>query len=141
MIKHDWALENAKLNIEKWYPVIGTLEDLETTFFVLENKLPQFFKGISKIYFEELKGKVKIQNFTNPDPELIFFSEPHKNRGRARRSLPKEALDILRGKLSQEYELYQFIKQRLKSQSRELKLWRKNRAKIKPVFYNKERND
>jgi len=122
VIKHDWALENAKLNIEKWYPVIGTLEDLETTFFVLENKLPQFFKGISKIYFEEL-------------------NEPHKNRGRARRSLPKEALDILRGKLSQEYELYQFIKQRLKSQSRELKLWRKNRAKIKPVFYNKERND
>merc|ERR1712062_660333 len=114
--------QNEKLNIEKWYPVIGTLEDLETTFFVLENKLPQFFKGISKIYFEEL-------------------NEPHKNRGRARRSLPKEALDILRGKLSQEYELYQFIKQRLKSQSRELKLWRKNRAKIKPVFYNKERND
>ena len=57
VIKHDWALENAKLNIEKWYPVIGTLEDLETTFFVLENKLPQFFKGISKIYFEELNGK------------------------------------------------------------------------------------
>ena len=73
MIKHDWALENAKLNIEKWYPVIGTLEDLETTFFVLENKLPQFFKGISKIYFEELKGKGKIQNFTNPDPEIDFF--------------------------------------------------------------------
>ena len=60
MIKHDWALENAKLNIEKWYPVIGTLEDLETTFFVLENKLPQFFKGISKIYFEELNGKIRI---------------------------------------------------------------------------------
>ena len=72
---------------------------------------------------------------------IFFFPEPHKNRGRARRSLPKEALDILRGKLSQEYELYQFIKQRLKSQSRELKLWRKNRAKIKPVFYNKERNN
>ena len=85
----------------------------------------------------------KIQNFYKSGSKLVFsiFSEPHKNRGRARRSLPKEALDILRGKLSQEYELYQFIKQRLKSQSRELKLWRKNRSKIKPVFYNKERND
>ena len=69
VIKNEWALENAKANIEKWYPVIGTLEDLETTFFVLENKLPQFFKGISRIYFDELKGKILIWNF----PELIFL--------------------------------------------------------------------
>ena len=69
VIKNEWALENAKANIEKWYPVIGTLEDLETTFFVLENKLPRFFKGISRIYFDELKGKILIWNF----PELIFL--------------------------------------------------------------------
>ena len=54
---------------------------------------------------------------------------------------PKEALDKLRGKLSQEYELYQFIRQRLKLQSRELTLWRKNHAKTKPIYYNKERKD
>ena len=51
-----------------------------------------------------------------------FISEPHKNRGRAKRNLPKEALDILREKLSQEYELYHFIRQRLNLQSRDLQL-------------------
>ena len=72
VIKHDWALENAKLNIEKWYPVIGTLEDLETTFFVLENKLPQFFKGISKIYFEELNGNENSE-FYKSGSGIVFF--------------------------------------------------------------------
>ena len=64
MIQNEWALENAKMNIEKWFPVIGVLEDLQTTFFVLENKIPQFFKGISKVYFEKLKGNLSFGNYS-----------------------------------------------------------------------------
>ena len=53
---------------------------------------------------------------------LNLFSEPHKNRGKPRRSLPRDARQFLQQKLSQEYELYSFVKQRLKKQQREIKL-------------------
>ena len=53
-------METAKANIEHWYPVVGILEDLQMTLFVLENKLPLFFKGASNIYFNELKGMQNI---------------------------------------------------------------------------------
>ena len=56
MLQSKWALETAKANIEKWYPVVGILEDLQMTLFVLEHKLPLYFKGASNIYFNELKG-------------------------------------------------------------------------------------
>ena len=36
--------------------MVGILEDLQMTLFVLENKMPLFFKGASNIYFNELKG-------------------------------------------------------------------------------------
>jgi dermatan/chondrotin sulfate uronyl 2-O-sulfotransferase UST len=121
VLQSKWALETAKANIEHWYPVVGILEDLQMTLFVLENKLPLFFKGASHIYFNELK-------------------EPHKNRGKPRRSLPREARQFLQQKLSHEYELYIFAKQRLKRQQRELKLWklktqtqRKSKGKIKKI--------
>jgi len=103
VLQSKWALETAKANIEQWYPVVGILEDLQMTLFVSENKLPLYFKGASRIYYKELK-------------------EPHKNRGKPRRSLPRDARQFLQQKLSQEYELYSFVKQRLKKQQREIKL-------------------
>ena len=50
------------------------------------------------------------------------FSEPHKNRGKSRRSLPQKARQYLQQKLSNEYELYKFVKQRLKNQQKVWKL-------------------
>ena len=56
LVQSKWALEKAKSNIEAFYPVVAVLEDLDNTFFVLENKLPKFFSGISKLYYETLKS-------------------------------------------------------------------------------------
>ena len=39
------AVSIAKLNIEKYYPVVGVLEEFNTTMMVLEEKLPVFFNG------------------------------------------------------------------------------------------------
>ena len=77
------------------------------TLFVSENKLPLYFKGASRIYYKELK-------------------EPHKNRGKPRKSLPRDARLFLQQKLSLEYELYSFVKQRLKKQQKEIKLKKLN---------------
>jgi dermatan/chondrotin sulfate uronyl 2-O-sulfotransferase UST len=61
VINSKWALNKAKENIENWFPVVGILEDLETTFVILENKLPQFFQGLSKLYYENLNGNFIMQ--------------------------------------------------------------------------------
>ena len=65
---------------------------------------------------------------------IFNISEPQKNRGKAKKPLPPEALQILRSKMQMEYELYEFLKVRLKQQSRTLRQWRFHKQK-KPVFY------
>ena len=46
----NWALSRAKDNVERAYPVVGVLEELDTTLAVLEDKLPRFFKGVQELY-------------------------------------------------------------------------------------------
>ena len=43
------VLQRAKANVEKAYPVIGVLEDLNKTLLVLESKLPHIFMGATKV--------------------------------------------------------------------------------------------
>ncbi len=50
------ALKRAMANIEAWYPVMGVLEDLESTLFALEFAVPRFFKGVTDIYYLDLNG-------------------------------------------------------------------------------------
>lgn len=44
------ALDKAKKAVEENYAVVGVLEDLNTTFAVLEHYVPRFFRGVSGIY-------------------------------------------------------------------------------------------
>lgn len=44
------ALDKAKRAVEENYAVVGVLEDLNTTFSVLEHYVPRFFRGVSRIY-------------------------------------------------------------------------------------------
>ena len=39
------ALARAKSNVEQAYPVVGVLEQLDATLTVLQQRLPQFFRG------------------------------------------------------------------------------------------------
>lgn len=52
-----WAFEMAKANVERYYPVVGILEELNVTLAVLEKKLPYFFKGIQDMYHKQLLRK------------------------------------------------------------------------------------
>lgn len=46
----DGALQRAKRAVEQQYAVVGVLEDLNTTFTVLENYIPRFFEGASQVF-------------------------------------------------------------------------------------------
>ena len=39
------AMAMAKSNIEKYYPVVGVLEHMNMSLIVMEEKLPEYFKG------------------------------------------------------------------------------------------------
>ena len=51
-----WALNRALHNVEAFYPVVGVLEDMNSTLHVLQNKLPKFFRGVIRLYSDKLKG-------------------------------------------------------------------------------------
>ncbi len=48
------TLKKAKQNIEKYYAVVGVLEQLEEFLFTLEGVLPRFFSGALDLY--EIQG-------------------------------------------------------------------------------------
>lgn len=49
VVNDDWALRQAKQNIEHFYEVVGLVEMLAETIAVLEKRLPKFFSGASEI--------------------------------------------------------------------------------------------
>ncbi len=51
-----WALEQAIKNVDKFYPVVGLLENLNGTLALAEKKLPLFFAGAYEAYNSQWKG-------------------------------------------------------------------------------------
>ena len=45
-------------NIESFYPVVGVLEDMNSTLAVLQRKLPRFFGNVTTLYKDRLKGNI-----------------------------------------------------------------------------------
>ncbi|XP_066145033.1 uronyl 2-sulfotransferase-like isoform X2 [Euwallacea fornicatus] len=93
----DWALGRAKENVEKYYRVVGVLEELNTTLSVLEDQIPQFFKGTMMTYERSLLDIYKRKK--NPEIPINFRKRVEK-------------------KLSKEIEFYYWVRQRLWSQAR-----------------------
>ncbi|KAK9889597.1 hypothetical protein WA026_006969 [Henosepilachna vigintioctopunctata] len=89
-----WALEMAKKNVEKFYPVVGILEDLNSTLIALEEHVPYFFKGVRQLYEKKLSGIPRI------NLQMDFSTQ-----------------NILKRILKTEYEFYEWIKARLKRQT------------------------
>ena len=44
------ALQEAKLNIERSYSVVGVMEQMEKSLHVMEHYMPRYFNGASDIY-------------------------------------------------------------------------------------------
>ncbi len=47
----EWAMQKAKQNVEKYYSVVGVLEEMDVTLKVLEKYIPRFFTGASQVYY------------------------------------------------------------------------------------------
>ncbi|XP_022094824.1 uronyl 2-sulfotransferase-like [Acanthaster planci] len=100
----QWALDEAKLNVEKHFVVVGILEDLESSFRVLEKALPQFFTGAVKLLLE-------------PDDKQALKNASTTTKYKEKPS--KEAAAIMKKLMYYEYEFYKFVKDRLERQKQQ----------------------
>ena len=90
------AIEQAKKNIEEHFLMVGTLESLDKSHFVMECLMPQEMKGLDEMH---RKG------------DLHVHSEHKKTV-----PLSDEAKTVMRERLQPEYELYNFVQERLEKQ-------------------------
>ena len=93
------ALEIAKRNVEKYFSVVGVLEQMDKSLLVLEKFVPAFFKNAHKEYYamrEKEKGQVN-KNIFKP-------------------KVPEEVKNYVKTKMSKEFEFYKFCQQRLYKQ-------------------------
>ncbi|XP_072767007.1 uronyl 2-sulfotransferase [Anoplolepis gracilipes] len=86
-----WALEHAKANVIRWYPVVGILDYIEESLNALAVEFPYFFNGAINVY-NQFRSKENL--FT-----LVTLKQV------------KDA--SLRKVLAQEVEFYQWLKSRL----------------------------
>ena len=54
------SLERAKANVEKYYSVVGILEDLPNFFKTIEYVFPQYFTGATKRFQGEISFKYRV---------------------------------------------------------------------------------
>ena len=86
------TLSIAKQNVQKYYGVVGIMEDMESYFQLLEARYPQLFSGATTVYRNATARNVNTK-----------FSHSMKETTRLR----------LHEFLKCEYDFYRFIKQRL----------------------------
>ena len=92
------AKKRAMANVEKFFPVVGVIEKINMTLSVLENMLPQYFKGAAETYFNE---EYVIQN---------------QNRNKHKKPVSIETLQMIKHNFTHEIEFYEFCKMRLQHQ-------------------------
>ena len=94
------AAQRAKKNIEKYYAVVGVLEEMKKSINVFERYIPKFFNNASKTY-------EYILNRTNNEGVNKNVCKPH---------VSTETLMLLKHNFSLEIDFYNFCKSRLHKQ-------------------------
>lgn len=102
--RSNFTLKRAKKNVIENYVVIGFVEELYNFFFVLEHILPRYFKNICLTYMSSGHTREEKKTWT---------------RGLRPEPLEKTK-QLLREALADEYELYDFVKQRFHMQMRQI---------------------
>ncbi|XP_002740956.1 uronyl 2-sulfotransferase-like [Saccoglossus kowalevskii] len=102
-VPNKWALETAKKNVEENFKFVGVLEELNTTFQVLEVLLPQFFHGAPRVHKSIISSGV-VDHFKS------FPGQPPS----------EQALTKMKGRLALEYEFYEFVKEKMTKMKNDL---------------------
>ncbi|XP_078602244.1 uronyl 2-sulfotransferase-like [Branchiostoma floridae x Branchiostoma japonicum] len=96
------AVEVAKENIRRHYAVVGVLEEFRSFLKVLEVVMPQFFRGAVSEWEHIESSQVPYQKTRNKIPPS------------------KKTIQILKQRLSLDYQVYDFIRERFHFQKKQL---------------------
>ncbi|KYN08697.1 PREDICTED: uronyl 2-sulfotransferase-like [Cyphomyrmex costatus] len=91
---NTWAMEQAKANVIRWYPVVGILDYMEESLNAFAVEFPYFFKGAIRVY-DHFRPKEKHPVISSATSRLQVKDT------------------TLRKVLAQEVEFYQWLKSRL----------------------------
>ncbi len=108
LFNNPGALQLAKANVEKYYKVVGITEKTNETLAVLEDQMPEYFKGAQKLYHSH--------------QEVVKFRYPNAHK----KPVTEEVKQLVRANFTVEVEFYEYLKQRLQNQFESLTLNHKN---------------
>ena len=95
------ALEEAKINVEKYYAVVGVTEEMEKSMVVYEKYIPKYFKNALRFYY-------KVMNTTGNQGRNKNMHNPDRT--------PQYIINQLMTNFSLEIEFYRFCKARMNKQ-------------------------
>jgi len=95
------ALQRAKYNVENYFTVVGVLEHLNESAAVFEHLLPDWFGGMKELVAEE-----GVKN---------------KNVMRDKMKISEEVRQVMKSRLKDLFDLYEFVKQKLFRQYKNIK--------------------
>lgn len=90
-------LARAKENVERYFAVVGVLEELGKSLELLEEYVPFYFRNARNVFDEVMKNQEKNKNIYKP-------------------KVPKEVKELVRQNFTREMEFFEFCKQRLQKQ-------------------------
>ncbi|XP_035711696.1 heparan sulfate 2-O-sulfotransferase pipe-like [Folsomia candida] len=99
-----WALSRAMENVDKYYSVVGVLEELDLSLEVFEAYIPRVFAGARETYLKNKETMVSI------------------NKNQEKPNIPEEVKQLVRDEMGNEVRFYEFCKQRLHRQAKFAKL-------------------
>jgi len=99
----DAAVEQAIANIDQFYSVVGVLEEIDKTLAVMEEKLPGYFRGAGQSYEELVSQGSHVRNKCKADLEPLQDTKDPEYQ-------------LLREYLKREYQLYNYVRDKLDQQ-------------------------
>ncbi|CAL4060129.1 unnamed protein product, partial [Meganyctiphanes norvegica] len=94
-----WALQQAKENVERYYSVVGLLEEMLLSLQVLQSYIPRFFNNVTHI------------------STSLGLISTKMNEDKTKPLVSGRILSVLRSRLGEDNEFYDFIRQRLHLQA------------------------
>ena len=104
----------AKWHVEKYYSVVGIIEEMDLSLKVMERYLPKFFLNATAIYMKEIVSDLNGDLIKKLSGTTLIF-----NKNPLSKKVKEETrLNLMRHPVFKlEYEFYEFVRQRLHIQA------------------------